>query len=316
MLIVDTHCDTLYARAVARNGFTGGKEPQVTPQRLREGGVSLQVCALFSGDAGPAGTGDRAPAALAQAQLAAVRQLTDAGIRKVDSPLEAREGEACLMLSIEGGEIVGGSIETLRAYRSGGIRLLALTWNFENDIACPHCVPAVRRRPGLKPAGREIVREMARLGIAADVAHLSEDAFWDLIFRGEAPPMTSHSCCRALHNHTRNLTDDQIRALIDCGGWIGINFFTRFLTCAQTATAETVVDHIAHIAELGGVKHVGFGSDFDGIDSAPLDLQHPGQMPNLLAALRRRGFSQNEIEGIAGRSFVDYFLRMERAAQS
>ena len=214
------------------------------------------------------------------------------------------------MLSIEGGEIIGESLDDLRAFRALGVRLFALTWNHENAIAYPHCKDG---HHGLKPFGWEVVRELNRLAIAADVAHLGEGGFWDLIFHNEKPPMTSHSCCRALRNHTRNLTDDQIRALIDRGGWMGINFYTAFLTDTGRATAETVVDHIAHVAELGGGQNVGFGSDFDGIDSAPVDVAHPGQIPNLLDALRRRGFSPEEVEGIAGRNFLRYMKRLEEA---
>ena len=109
MFIVDTHCDTLLARAEAHNEFTRSASPHVTPQRLRDGGVTLQVCALFSGSAGPKGQGRQAPRAMADAQLAALSQLTENGVRKVDSPFDAREGETCLMLSIEGGEIIGNS---------------------------------------------------------------------------------------------------------------------------------------------------------------------------------------------------------------
>ena len=304
MYIVDTHCDTLLARGMHENEFTKDSSPQVTPDRLREGGVTLQVCALFAGSAGPKGEGRFAPRAVAEAELAAIPQLTDHGIRKVDSPFDAKEGENCLMLSIEGGEVIGNSLESLRAFRKLGVRLFSLTWNHENLIACPHCSDG---HLGLKPFGWEVVRELAALGIAADVAHLGEGGFWDLIFNAEKPPMTSHSCCRKLRNVTRNLTDDQIRALIARDGWIGINFYTAFLTDAKSCTADTIVDHIVHVGELGGIGHVGFGSDFDGIDSAPDDVQNPAQIPNLLNALARRGFTQTEIEGIAGQNFLRYF---------
>lgn len=304
MYIVDTHCDTLLARSMGSNEFTNDGKPQVTPERLREGGVTLQVCALFAGSVGPSGTGKDAPEAMAAAEYAALPTLTDHGVRQVDSPFDAQDGETCLMLSIEGGEIIGDSLETLRAYREKGVRLFGLTWNHENLLAYPHCGGG---QHGLKPFGWEVVRELAKLGIATDVAHLGEGGFWDLIFNAEKPLMTSHSCCRKLCNHTRNLTDDQIRALIDRGGWMGINFYTSFLTDAETSSAETIVDHIAHVAELGGVENVGFGSDFDGISSAPVDVQHPGQIPNLIHALEKRGFSRTEIEGIAGQNFLRYF---------
>jgi len=308
MYTVDTHCDTLLALSRPDNPFTMSGGPHVTPSRLKEGGVTLQVCALFAGSDGPKGQGENAPRAMADAQYKALPQLTGQGVRQVDSPFDAKEGENCLMLSIEGGEIIGESLDDLRYYRGLGVRLFALTWNHENAIAYPHTSGG---QHGLKPFGWEAVRELGRLGIAADVSHLGEGGFWDLIFHGDKPPMASHSCCRKLRGHTRNLTDDQIRALIDAGGWMGINFYTSFLTDTGHATVETVVDHIAHVADLGGVANVGFGSDFDGIESAPEGLRHPGDMPNLLGALRRRGFSEAEAEGIAGRNFLRYMKCFE-----
>lgn len=303
MFLVDTHCDTLLARSVEKNTFTAGQGPAVTPERLKAGGVTLQVCALFAGAKGPSGEGADAPRAMADAQFAVLHTLTDHGIRKVDSPFDAQDGESCLLLSIEGGEIIGDSLDDLHSYHALGVRLFALTWNHENLIAYPHTAGG---QHGLKPFGWEVVRELNRLGIATDVSHLGEGGFWDLIFHSEKPPMASHSCCRKLHNHTRNLTDDQIKALIDRGGWIGINFYTHFLTGQSHATLDTLVDHIAHVADLGGVQHVGFGSDFDGIESAPDGITHPGQFPNLLDTLSKRGFSQKEIEGIAGINFLQY----------
>jgi len=308
MIIVDTHCDTLMALAEPDNRFTNGNPLHVTPERLRDGGVTLQVCALFAGPAGPNGQGKDAPRAQADAQLQMLPTLLADGLRKVDSPFDAAEGEPHIMLSIEGGEIIGDSIETLNHFRRLGVRLFSLTWNNENLLAYPHCADG---QNGLKPFGRDVVAELARLGIAVDVSHLGEGGFWDLIFHAEKPPMASHSCCRKLCNHTRNLTDDQIRALIGAGGWIGVNFYAAFLSDTGEADLDTLVRHIAHIAELGGIRHVGFGSDFDGIDAPPLGLEHPGKMPALLQALRSHGFSEDEVEGIAGKNFLCYMKQFE-----
>ncbi|MCL1795314.1 MAG: dipeptidase [Clostridia bacterium] len=308
MIIVDTHCDTLMALAEPDNRFTNGRPAHITPERLREGGVTLQVCALFAGPSGPKGQGKDAPHEQAAAQLKALPMLLTDGLTQVDSPFEALEGNPHVMLSIEGGEIIGDSLDTLRRYRRLGIRLFALTWNNENLLAHPHCADGHK---GLKPFGWDVVSELARLGIAADVSHLGEGGFWDLIFHAEKPPMASHSCCRKLCNHTRNLTDDQIRALIDVGGWIGVNFYASFLSESGEADLDTLIRHIAHIGELGGILNVGFGSDFDGIDTPPKELEHPGKLPALLQALLRHGFSKEEVEGIAGNNFLRYMKQFE-----
>lgn len=306
MFIADTHCDTLWRLA----GLSGRKDDRVcvTPETLAKGGVTLQVCALYAGNAGPRGTGERAPQNVAAAELAALPKLTEAGVRQVDSPFEAKEGESCLMLSIEGAEVFGGSLEKLRKFRQRGVRLCALTWNHENLLAWPHCENGQR---GLKPFGWECVREMERLGMAVDVSHLGEGGFWDLIFHAAKPPMASHSCCRKLCGHTRNLTDDQIRALIERGGWIGVNFYTEFVNGTARCTLDELCDHFVHIAELGGARHMGFGSDFDGIDTAPQGLEGPEDLPRLLEMLRLRGFSADEADGIAGRNFLEYFRAFE-----
>ncbi len=305
LFIVDTHCDTLLVRADLPREK---QAPCVTPEALRAGGVTLQVCALYAGSYGPNAKGWQNPEAIAAAELAALPQLTGRGVRKVDSPFEAKEGENCVMLSLEGAEVFGDSLEKLRAFREKGARLCALTWNYENLLAYPHCADGHR---GLKPFGWDCVREMAKLGMAVDVSHLGEGGFWDLIFHAEKPPMASHSCCRKLCNSTRNLTDDQICALIERGGWIGVNFYTYFINGEPRCMLDDLCDHFVHIAELGGVKHMGFGSDFDGIESSPQGLESPADLPRLIDMLRLRGFNEEEIEGIAGKNFLDYFRRID-----
>lgn len=305
MFVVDMHCDTLWKYAMQGAEKSA---PCVTPETLKKGGVTVQVCALFAGSDGPQGKNDRAPQNVAAAELAALPKLAGAGVRQVDSPFEANEGETCLMLSIEGAEVFGDSLERLRELRRRGVRLCALTWNHENLLAYPHCAQGHRR---LKPFGWECVREMEALGVAVDVSHLGEGGFWDLVFHAAKPPMASHSCCRTLCEKTRNLTDDQIRALIECGGWIGVNFYTAFINGSARCTLDELCDHFVHIAELGGVKHMGFGSDFDGIETAPQGLESPADLPRLMEMLRLRGFSTDEVEGIAGRNFLDYFRAFE-----
>jgi len=310
MMIIDAHCDTLMALADPENSLNAGSSTHVTYTRLHEGGVALQICALFAGVAGPNGKGKAAPRAQADAQLQALPQLIANGMRQVSSPLEITSGQPHIMLSIEGGEIIGDSLEALHYFYGQGVRLFSLTWDHENLLGYPHCKDGQNR---LKPFGWDVVRELTKLGIALDVSHLGEGGFWDIIFHAEKPPVASHSCCRALCNRTRNLTNDQIRALIDAGGWIGVNFYTSFLSETEKADIHTLITHIAHIAELGGVSNVGFGSDFDGINAPPVGLEHPGKMPALLTALNSYGFSSSEVEGIAGKNFLRYMQQIEKA---
>ena len=298
MFIADTHSDTLFAM-----GPQKAPELMITPQRLREGGVTLQVCALWTGRHGNKGD----VAGIVKAELAAMPRLIDAGVRKVDDPADAHEGESCFMLSVEGGEVFEGGVHTVEEWRRQGVRMAALTWNNLNAIGHP---AKSGSREGLTAYGLEVVREMQRLGMAVDVSHLNEAGFYDLFLKTDRVPMASHSCCRALCDHFRNLTDDQLRLLIREGGFVGVNFYPHFLAEDGKADADLIARHIDHICQLGGEHIVGFGSDFDGIEVVPSDVRHPGEVPNLLDALRRLGYSEDAIAGIAGRNFLNYFARI------
>ena len=152
---------------------------------------------------------------------------------------------------------------------------------------------------------------MQRLGMAVDVSHLNEAGFWDLFARGSRPPMASHSCVRSLCDHFRNLNDDQIEAMVQYGGYIGVNFYPAFLSEDGKATARTVAEHIDYICQMGGAEIVGLGSDFDGIECAPRGLEHPGDLPNLFNELRRMGYSEEALAGIAGGNLRAYFQRIQ-----
>ena len=123
--------------------------------------------------------------------------------------------------------------------------------------------------------------------------------------------MASHSCVRSLCDHFRNLNDDQIEAMVQYGGYIGVNFYPAFLSEDGQATARTVAEHIDSICQMGGAEIVGLGSDFDGIENAPRGLSHPGDLPNLFNELRRMGYSEEALAGIAGGNLRAYFRRIQ-----
>lgn len=299
LYIADTHSDTLFSLAVGRPL----QELDITPERLRMGGVTLQTLAMWSGPKGPSGDYN----ALAEAEYAARAQFEAAGITQVDDPGEAKAGEHRYMLSLEGCEVFQDGLEKVGFWRERGVRMGAPVWNHENTLG----VPAKKNADeGLTDYGVQVVKEMQRLGMAVDVSHLNERGFYDLFQKGTKPPMASHSCCRALCDHFRNLTDDQIRLMIRNGGYIGVNFYPAFLAEDKQADCATLVRHIDHICQLGGESIVGFGSDFDGIEIAPEGLKHPGDYANLVQALREHGFSEETIENITGKNLVAYFQRI------
>ena len=300
MYMADTHSDTLFSLGVMGKTLS---DTMITPERLRAGGVTLQTFALWSGPKGNGGDYE----GVAARELAAIKMLTDAGLHQVDDPAEARVGEMNFMLSLEGCEVFEKGLTAVEEWRGKGIRMGALVWNNVNSIGTPAKVDATT---GLTDYGVKVAREMQRLGMAVDTSHLNEAGFWDLFRKTDKPPMASHSCCRALCDHFRNLTDEQLRAMIQYGGFVGVNFYPYFLSEDGKADTVTIAQHIDHICQLGGADIVGFGSDFDGIEVTPEDLAHPGQMGALLDALRQYGYNEEAIAHIAGDNLLRYYERL------
>ncbi len=300
MFIADAHCDTLYAIAIE------GTKPEacvVTPARMAAGGVGLQTFALFCGKHGPAGT----PYEDAQAMLRAVPRV-GVPILTGDLPDEPPASPTGVF-SCEGGEMLEGSLERFHEFqRKLRLRMIALTWNFENEIGHP-----AKEGPegGLKPFGLDLLRAMDAEGVLADVSHLNEAGFWDVCEHTALPPIASHSDCRWLCDVPRNLWKEQARAIIERGGFIGVNFYSEFLREGGGATLDDAVRHVDALMELGGEDTVGFGSDFDGIEAWPEGLGHPGEFPNLLDALRSRGYSEGQLEKLAGLNLWNVLKRAE-----
>ena len=299
MIICDTHCDTLNMRALHKD-----ETPCVTMDHLVKGGVSLQTCALFAGSKGMADH----PYERAMAQYQEFCRLErEEGWVKALSPLEAEEGKVKMLLSVEGGEIFEGKVERVDEFFGYGVRMAGVTWNNENEMGHP---AKHGSKEGIKPAGWAILKRLAELKVPVDTSHLNEAGFWDLIDKHSQAPMASHSCAKALRPHFRNLTDEQIRAMVERGGWIGVNFYPWFLGDTGKAVAEDIVTHIDYMCQLGAHKHVGFGSDFDGIEVWPDDCDSPAGIPLVIEGLKKRGYSEDAIADIAGRNFLAYYKRL------
>lgn len=298
--VADAHCDAL-SLGLDRPALP----PVVTLARMRAGGVALQVLALFAGAEPP----PQGHLAFAKAQLERFAAWQAAGLGQVDDPSAIDGQQPWALLSVEGGEILEDRLENLTWLRGQGVRMLGLVWNRENELAFPAITGSTE---GIKPFGWAVLSEMGRQRIAADVSHLNEAGFWQLMDRHPHPALASHSNCAALCPHPRNLTDAQIRALCQGGGWIGINLYPPFLKASGQAALSDVVAHIDHIADLGFVNHVGMGSDFDGIDDWTEGLAGPEDFPNLWEALQKRGYPDEVISAIACGNFLRYFERLNR----
>lgn len=312
--VVDAHCDTALRLVSGETLTPDAPAGHVDLQRLRAGGVNLQVFALWV-DADRYGN----------APLRRCLELLDAVTREVERLsgdmhliLTARDMDAAaaadkvgVLLSIEDGAALEGSLAALRAFYKLGVRAVGLTWNGRNELG-EGVGAAQGAGRGLTAFGREVVREMNRLGMIVDVSHLSEAGFWDVLEVSDAPVVASHSNARSLCDHPRNLTDAQIKALAEKGGVIGINFYPRFLNENSQASVDDIVRHIDHIVSLVGPAHVGFGSDFDGISSTPRGVEDVSRLGAVTEALLARGYSDDDVRAIIGGNFLRVFRRILR----
>lgn len=208
------------------------------------------------------------------------------------------------VMSIEGAEGVGVDPAMVRILYRLGVRLMSLTWNQRNALA-----DGAGEDPGgggLSRDGRRIIHEMNRCRMVVDVSHLAEAGFWDVLEISSAPVIASHSNCRALAPHRRNLSDGQIRALASQGGVQGITFVRDFLQ--GTENLDRVVDHIWHsVNVVGDDRHTALGSDFDGVETPVDGLEDVTQLPRLAEALSLRGFSDESVGRILGYNYYDFF---------
>lgn len=216
------------------------------------------------------------------------------------------------LLGIEGGECVDASLGRLQDLFQKGVRLITLTWNTPNRISDTN-VSQRPDMPGLTAYGREVVRKMNRLGIIVDVSHISDAGFYDVLEVSEQPIVASHSNARRLCHHSRNLTDDMFKALIQNGGVTGMNFCTEFLGGSEDL--EQIIRHIEYFAALGGIKHIGMGSDFDGIDELPGGVKGTESLYRIFDRLLQLNYTDQQVEDIAWRNFYRVFSNVLPSAE-
>jgi membrane dipeptidase len=261
-----------------------------------------------------------------------------------------KRGRIASLLGMEGGHAIENSLGALRAYYALGARYLTLTHNVTLDWA-DAALDSVRH-DGLTEFGREVVREMNRLGMLVDLSHVSPGTMSDALDVSEAPVIFSPSAARALTDHPRNVPDSILARLPKNGGVVMVTFVPAFVSPdvaawedrfrqqvegikasvvdtaqqrkladewkathpAPRATLKQVADHIDHVRKVAGLDHVGIGSDFDGIDTTPEGLDDVSQFPQLFAELIRRGWSDADLKKLAGQNFLRVFRSAEATA--
>lgn len=325
MNVIDMHCDTI-ARLYSENNSASLRHNSfhIDLEKLQKGGYLLQNFALFVDQREtnhPLETG-LALADLYDRELVKNQDLIAPVLFREDIRENEKNGKLSALLTLEEGEILNGSLANLRIFYRLGVRMIALTWNYDNQIGSPNLqfdeqgepLFSARSRQGLTDFGIELIREMERLGILIDVSHLSDGGFYDVLKHTSAPFVASHSNAAAVCNVCRNLTDDMIRALAERGGVMGLNFCTDFLreptrethtamggtiTAASmpVSTISQMVRHLRHISNTGGIEVCALGSDFDGISNG-VEFTDASGIQALADALSVNGFSTSDIEKI------------------
>ncbi|MBI4618269.1 MAG: dipeptidase [Planctomycetes bacterium] len=220
-------------------------------------------------------------------------------------------GRMAFLLAIEGAHALGGSIGSLEELARLGLTYVTLVHFVPNGVCDSSDVPWRGAAP-LTDLGKRLIREMDRLGILVDTAHTSDDAFREIARVARGPLVCTHTGCRALCPIRRNIPDDAIREVAATGGIVGIIAFPWYLSRRGVVVGiDRMVDHVAHIAQLVGVDHVGIGTDFDGMIWTVQGLRDVSELPNLTAALLSRGFSGEEVERILGGNFLRVLENVE-----
>lgn len=344
-IVIDTHCDTTQRLMRPEWDIAGHHlDGHIDIPRAIEGGVDGLFFAIYA--RGPVEPG---------AGIAAVREQIDliermigshsgslAPARTADEVRKAKsEGRIAVLIAIEGGYLIEDSLDFLGECRRRGATYLTPTHSFHTTWADSSGVhePLAPRHGGLTPFGREVVLELNRLGMMVDVSHVSDGTFRDLVETSVAPVVATHSSCRAVSPHRRNLSDEMIRAVADSGGVVQINFGAAFIDpgfptidpkvvqewyekeypkasfTEHVTPLSLLVDHFDHALKLVGPDHVGIGSDFDGVAAVPEGMEDCSKLVNLTAALLQRGYGEDDLIKVLGENVLRVMEVCDRVAR-
>lgn len=315
MITIDSHTDTpMIFKTFDLGRKEGGK---VNLPLMREGRLdaAFMVAYIPQGerdDLSLQRATDFATDRLMQILEQAKRHPQQMGIARTPDELQRlkEEGKKAIFLGIENGYALGKDMSNLHRFADLGVSYITLCHNGDNDI----CDSAAGHAEwgGLSPFGREVVTEMNRLGMMVDVSHAADSTFYDVLERSTLPVIASHSSCRALCNHRRNLDDEQIKALAAKEGVIQICLYKGFINEAEDeASLSDAIRHILHVVDLVGADYVGIGSDFDG-DGELIGCRAANELINITMRLKSEGFSDDDVTKIWGGNL----MRVMRHVQS
>jgi len=304
MIITDAHCDTITKIMESGENLEKNKCHVDIERMQRVGGFVQFFAAFISPEYYRKSPMERAVGIInklySQVEMYKDKIMLCYNYNDIESALFLRKVAA--IISIEGGEALEGDISNLRMFYRMGVRSICLTWNHRNEIA--DGVGESNADRGLTAFGREVIKEMNSLGMLVDLAHISEKSFWDVMEYTDKPVIVSHSNAKKICPHKRNLTDEQIMAIKNNGGVIGINLYPWFLNKTGIASIKDVIMHIEHIASLTGEEHIGIGADFDGIESTPEDIGGVEDIHKIIDELQKLNYPQTFIDKFASGNFL------------
>jgi membrane dipeptidase len=320
-LLVDLHTDALYEHMCGRKNITQRSDKgHLDFPRMKEGGVNGQVFAVWVSPT------ELKPHEYCDFALrgADVFDQVCTGcsdvVTPVRTPEEFREataaGRIAAVLGVEGGHALEGRLENLERFYERGVRVLTMTWCNTNELGDSSSDES-KPHGGLSPLGRKAIRRMNELGMIVDVSHSADRTVFDILETSVSPAIASHSGIRARRDFNRNLTDEQIRAIAQNGGVIGVVFLPYFLREPEgRASIEDVLDCIDHICQVAGPENAGLGSDFDGFGCALPGLEDVTKMDAIGTGLRSRGFAEADVAKIAGLNFLRVWDVVQARASS
>ncbi len=338
-IVIDTHNDV--TSPMTDEGYdlgapdTSGKIQTDIP-RMKEGGLDAEFFAIYVDRkyAKESGSARRALDLIDSVYEQARRhpQSLEMAFGTADIRRIHRAGKIAALMGIEGGHAIEDSLPALRQFYKLGVRYMTLTHTNTNnwaDSAGGIGNPPEKRHGGLSDFGKEVVREMNRMGMMVDISHVADETFFDCIETSESPLIASHSSCRALTNVPRNLTDEMLKALAKNGGVVMINFYNGFINTdyarpgapmpaqsAKTATFDMLIAHFEHAIKVAGIGHVGIGSDFDGVDGMlPPGMEDVSKLPNITYELLKCGYSDADVKKVLGENLLRVMGEAERVAK-
>ncbi len=362
-IVIDTHNDI--TSPMTDQGYdlgardTSGRTQTDIP-RMKEGGLDAEFFAIYvsASYARNGGSARRALEMIDGVYEQARRHpeslemaFTADDIRRIH-----KTGKIAALMGIEGGHAIEDSLSALRQFYRLGVRYMTLTHSNTNnwaDSSGDSNNQNVKHHNGLTEFGREVVREMNRLGMMVDISHVADKTFWDAVEVSQAPVIASHSSARALTDIPRNMTDDMLKAVAQKGGVVMVNFGRSFVNTKYVkpnagtqakmdeirnqysgdpatmraklrelqgppprVTLDMLIEHFVHIAKVAGVDHVGIGSDFDGVGGQlPEGMEDISKLPAITYELLKRGWSDADVKKVLGENFLRTMAEVERVAK-